>query len=181
MSTKDIQFNCYCTICKKRQFFLVPNPKIKTTRLCVLILRSLHCLKTDIYTFITDHWELLGKLKLFQSPNWKKAILDAFNHCSQIESGKNQCFGRGYYNLKHEENNLAEKIEIKTELYQQYEQLQESIQKNITLLCRMQLRRPYLEIFDEKPLFDIVRQQLDQMKHVTRMRSCLCFFDNDEQ
>ena len=90
MSKKEIQLNCYCDICKKRQFFLVPNPKIKTTRLCVLILRSLHCLKptteffqikTDIYDFITDHWELLSKLKIFQSSNWKNGqcfwILDS--------------------------------------------------------------------------------------------------------
>ncbi|KAL7712575.1 Uncharacterized protein QTN25_009752 [Entamoeba marina] len=125
----EVNFQCYCCLCKKTQFFQVPNPKIKTTRLCVLILKSLKCLqptqdffslKTDIYNFIYDHWHLLEKLKLFQKTQWRKSILDAFNHCSLIESGKDANHNRGFYRLKEGNNELfkTEKIGYQREMYE---------------------------------------------------------------
>ncbi|EKE42416.1 hypothetical protein ENUP19_0280G0017 [Entamoeba nuttalli] len=100
---------CQCTICRKVRFFTSEKPKIKTTRLCVLILQSLKEIKPlqdyfnlrdDVYSFIQQHWNILSNLTTFKKQNWKKSILDAFNHCPQIESGKGLFNNRGYYKLK---------------------------------------------------------------------------------
>ena len=60
-------------------------------------------LRNDIHPFIKSHWEKLSVFKQFQQKNWKKAILDAFNHCALIESGKEMTDKRGYYKLKDEQ------------------------------------------------------------------------------
>ncbi|ELP90772.1 hypothetical protein EIN_026210 [Entamoeba invadens IP1] len=102
---------CGCCICRKSGYFNVPSPKIKNTRLCVLILQALKeispipdyfNLKNDIYVFVEDHWDILYRLPILQKQNWKKALLDAFNHCTYIESGKDLFRNRGYYRLKTE-------------------------------------------------------------------------------
>ena len=104
---QNIQLTCSCFLCKK--LTISPTPKIKTTTLCVLILKSLrklkpeleyYSLKNDINGYITDHWNLLTKLNQFRNTNWRKSLLDAFNHCNKIESGKQVCHNRGYYRLK---------------------------------------------------------------------------------
>ncbi|EDR24714.1 hypothetical protein EDI_235160 [Entamoeba dispar SAW760] len=187
MSNHDVQFTCYCSICKKQQYFLVPNPKIKTTRLCVLILSSLRCLKplneyfqlkTDIYDFITDHWHLLGRLKLFQQQNWKKAILDAFNHCPQIESGKDKSVGRGFYKLKNKyDNNASEKVELKTELYQQYEELQNILNINIKKLCLLYRKGFKTELFINNNIYSLVNAQIMQARHIGKMKLSICNLD----
>ncbi|EDR23264.1 hypothetical protein EDI_122010 [Entamoeba dispar SAW760] len=100
---------CPCTICRKVGFFSSEKPKIKTTRLCVLILQSLKeikplqdyfNLKDDVYLFIQQHWNILSNITIFKKQNWKKSILDAFNHCPQIKSGKELFNNIGYYKLK---------------------------------------------------------------------------------
>ncbi|ELP89473.1 hypothetical protein EIN_391080 [Entamoeba invadens IP1] len=115
---------CSCCLCQKSRLFQLANPKIKTTKLCVLILKSLKMLhpelecfsiKTDIADFIKDHWGLLIKLKLFQSVQYKKSLLDALNHCPQIECGKDFCHDRGYYRLK-EGSSAKDKSDDKDEL-----------------------------------------------------------------
>ena len=101
--------SCPCMLCSKTNLFASSQPRIKTTKLCALILRSLmslkpekefYNLKEDIYVFISQHWSLLSKLKQFKNKAWKKSLLDAFNHCNLIESGKDIIQGRGYYRLR---------------------------------------------------------------------------------
>ena len=109
---KELSFNqmnpkCHCDVCQ-----LTMNGKhdqLKTTTICVTILKVLtkmkpeqefFSLKTDIHPFIQSHWNKLIQMKQFQQKNWKKAILDAFNHCTMIESGKEQFEKRGLYKLK---------------------------------------------------------------------------------
>ncbi|EMD44524.1 Hypothetical protein EHI5A_029860 [Entamoeba histolytica KU27] len=100
---------CHCLLCQKSEISEGQDLKMKTTKLCVMILKSLKLLKpeneffslkNDIKEFITNHWPILSKLKQFKTPNWRKALLDAFNHCNLIESGKDVCHNRGYYKLK---------------------------------------------------------------------------------
>ncbi|ELP92128.1 hypothetical protein EIN_380750 [Entamoeba invadens IP1] len=181
----EIRFTCYCTLCKKSQFFSVANPKMKTTRLSILILRSLHCLnpqkdffslKTDIYNFITDHWNLLGKLKLFQSVNWKKNILDAFNHCSQIESGLESSKGRGFYRLKKEDEqeDKATKVELLRELYEKYDELEVEVRKSLHKLCLYNIKNGLQELEGKLTLLDVVDRQLAFTKHIGTMRCELC-------
>ncbi|ELP90001.1 hypothetical protein EIN_403150 [Entamoeba invadens IP1] len=108
-NSKSDLVQCTCSLCQSQDTFLMDDPKVKTTRLCVLILKSLKDLKpsveyfslrADINVFIEDHWKLLSKLKLFKSPNYRKALLDAFNHCNLIESGKSTVHNRGFYKLR---------------------------------------------------------------------------------
>ncbi|EDS89144.1 hypothetical protein EHI8A_038770 [Entamoeba histolytica HM-1:IMSS-B] len=159
MSNHDVQFTCYCSICKKQQYFLVPNPKIKTTRLCVLILSSLRCLKplneyfqlkTDIYDFITDHWHLLGRLKL--------------------------CLG--FYKLKNKyDNNASEKVELKTELYQQYEELQNILNTNMKKLCLLYRKGFKSELFTNNNICSLVDAQITQIRHIGKMKLSICNLD----
>ncbi|ELP91626.1 hypothetical protein EIN_205930 [Entamoeba invadens IP1] len=145
------QVFCNCALC--RQFTLVQQvPKIKTTKLCVLILLSLQdlyndkeyfSLKTDIFVFIKSHWDVLNKFKQFKQPNWKKAILDAFNHCTSIQSGKGVYKTRGFYKLKPEERmfgfeEFSEKTQMKKDLIEAFTHLQEAIQKNALLFSEVQ-------------------------------------------
>ena len=98
---------CNCLVCKT---LTRSQPSaIKTTKLCVLIMKVLQerepekeffTLKTDVNEFISSHWSLLSKLRQFQQKNWRKCILDAFNHCTVIESGKDKFETRGIYRLK---------------------------------------------------------------------------------
>ncbi|KAL7714878.1 Uncharacterized protein QTN25_007603 [Entamoeba marina] len=99
---------CDCVLCRKAQFFFLPSPKIKTTRLCVLILQSLKSLnpqvdyfsiRNDILGFVESHWSIISNLPLFKKNNWKKSLLDSLNHCKQIRSGKGLFHDRGYYCL----------------------------------------------------------------------------------
>ena len=107
--TDSIDTNCQCDICQKKEEFFNPNPRFKTTRLCIMILQSLktihpttECfsLKTDIMNFINKHWGLFRRIPRFANSNWKKSLLDALNHCPQIECGRDFGFDRGYYRLK---------------------------------------------------------------------------------
>ena len=98
--------SCECIVCQH-----LSNGKIttiKTTKLCILILQSLmqknpyqeyFSLKEDVNNFISSHWNILINFKQFQQKNWRKSILDAFNHCTKIESGK-EIEKRGIYKLK---------------------------------------------------------------------------------
>ena len=76
---------CQCDICHLIQN---RNDQIKTTTICVTILKVLtkmkpekefFSLKSDIHPFIQNHWNKLVLMKQFQQKNWKKAILDAVN------------------------------------------------------------------------------------------------------
>ena len=103
--TQVKQCQCYCC----QELTNHPDKTYKTTRICVMILKSLETLKpgyeyfslkTDVIEFINTHWSLLSQLKQFQTANWRKGIMDAFNHCTLIESGKSQVDQRGFYRLK---------------------------------------------------------------------------------
>ncbi|KAL7719198.1 Uncharacterized protein QTN25_003572 [Entamoeba marina] len=85
-----------------------PENKMRWTVLCTLILRSLKvmkqeqdffCLKKDIYSFVEDHWDIFSKLEQFSCGTWKKAIVDALNHSTLFESGKDIKKVSGYYRL----------------------------------------------------------------------------------
>ncbi|ELP85405.1 hypothetical protein EIN_086870 [Entamoeba invadens IP1] len=99
---------CHCSLCQKKDVFQAEDPKMKTTKLCIIILKSLKemhpdveffSLKNDINVFIKNHWALLSNLPLFKTNHYRKALLDAFNHCQMIESGKNTIHNRGFYKL----------------------------------------------------------------------------------
>ena len=116
MQNKNV-LQCDCYLCQKGKMFDLQSPKIKTTKLCVMILKSLQemfpdltcfSIKLHINDFIKQHWEILSKLKIFQSEHWRKSILDALNHCPLIECGKDFCHDRGYYRLK---ENIPDKKE----------------------------------------------------------------------
>ena len=107
----EIIVECNCVVCRHLSKESVTS--IKTTNLCTLILKALHkrhpeteyfTLRTDINEFISEHWDLLIHFKQFQQQNWRKALLDAFNHCSTIESGKG-IGQRGLYRLKQNHSN----------------------------------------------------------------------------
>lgn len=126
-SNKD-HTTCTCCLCEK--ILHETEPIIKTTRLCILILKSLKqlkptneyfSLKHDINGFITDHWTLLSKLRQFQNTNWRKSLLDAFNHCNQIESGKEVCHNRGYYRLREMKKEVKSEKKQKKQPKQQNE------------------------------------------------------------
>ncbi|ELP87745.1 hypothetical protein EIN_410980 [Entamoeba invadens IP1] len=100
---------CKCCLCQKRTFFMTPFPKVKTTRLVIMILQALKQLKPDvvffslikdIIPFVTQHMTLLANLKIFKTGKWRKSLLDALNHSSHVESGKEACHNRGFYRLK---------------------------------------------------------------------------------
>lgn len=89
---------CTCALCKKVMFLKNNSNKIKTTTLCVLILKALKEIKPekeffsmrqDIYDFVGEHWNCVKGFSIFSKPNWKKMLLDTFNHCTNIETGKN--------------------------------------------------------------------------------------------
>ena len=90
--------NCNCCLCKKVSFLKNNSNKIKTTTLCVLILKALgeikpekefYSMRQDIYDFVGEHWNCVKNFSIFTKPNWKKMLLDTFNHCTNIETGKN--------------------------------------------------------------------------------------------
>ncbi|KAL7718749.1 Uncharacterized protein QTN25_003707 [Entamoeba marina] len=176
---------CCCCLCRKSQFFQYQNPKIKTTRICILILKSLKSLhplqeffsmKDDIYNFIHDHWWLLERLSIFQKTNWKKSILDSFNHCTSIESGKDVNNKRGCYKLKLD-NKLyqSERIEYQRDIYTSMNNLQEVITENIKKLC-------FLFVNDKLPnhlqnrnfIINEVDKQKALIKHFSVLKTHLC-------
>ncbi|EMS16963.1 hypothetical protein KM1_179330 [Entamoeba histolytica HM-3:IMSS] len=183
--------------------FEITNPKIKTTKLCVLILRSLkmlhpemecYSIKTDINEFIQSHWVMLVKLKIFQTAQWKKAILDALNHCPLIECGKDFCHDRGYYRLK--DNETTEKKEeisnppfhilhhknlkqnISQELYSCYDDLQRQLSYSVKVFSKLYSK--YLKNCDTKRS-DLVRDILERQNQVYDLfgnyKSQLCSFE----
>ena len=88
---------CKCALCKKMGCMRTNSHKIKTTTLCILILKTLKemkpekdffSMKQDIYGFVNEHKACLAGFSLFAKPNWKKMLLDTFNHCTKIETGK---------------------------------------------------------------------------------------------
>ena len=100
------EFNCECSLCLGKH--KLTQTTIKTTKLCKIILLSImsikpniefYSLKQDIHPFITKHLMKLKHLKQFQQKNWKKSILDAFNHSTGIESGKTYLHKNGFYRL----------------------------------------------------------------------------------
>ncbi|EDR27363.1 hypothetical protein EDI_129900 [Entamoeba dispar SAW760] len=188
MQKKITQQPCYCYLCQKSKMFEISNPKIKTTKLCVLILRSLkmlhpemecYSIKTDINEFIQSHWDMLVKLKIFQSTQWKKAILDALNHCPLIECGKDFCHDRGYYRLK--DNETTEKKEetpnpsfyilthknskqnISQELYSCYDDLQRQLSYSVKVFSKLYSK--YLRNCDTKRS-ELVRDILERQNQV---------------
>ena len=98
---------CKCCLCKEYEH--IKGTTIKTTKICKIILMSLmdlkpdlefYSLKADIHPFILRHWHLLINFSQFKNKNWKKSILDAFNHSAGIESGKDFLQKTGYYRFK---------------------------------------------------------------------------------
>ncbi|BFU23988.1 hypothetical protein CL6EHI_136970 [Entamoeba histolytica] len=203
MQKKTTQQPCYCYLCQKSKMFEITNPKIKTTKLCVLILRSLkmlhpemecYSIKTDINEFIQSHWVMLVKLKIFQTAQWKKAILDALNHCPLIECGKDFCHDRGYYRLK--DNETTEKKEeisnppfhilhhknlkqnISQELYSCYDDLQRQLSYSVKVFSKLYSK--YLKNCDTKRS-DLVRDILERQNQVYDLfgnyKSQLCSFE----
>ncbi|EDR28987.1 hypothetical protein EDI_180220 [Entamoeba dispar SAW760] len=92
------QYHCTCCLCKRVVLLRNGLKKIKTTDLCILILKSLkelkpekefYSMKQDIYEFVTEHWNCVKDFSVFTKPHWKKILLDTFNHCTNIETGKN--------------------------------------------------------------------------------------------
>ena len=88
---------CKCSLCKRMGCMRSNSHKIKATTLCILILKTLKemkpekeyfSMKQDIYTFVSDHRSCLTGFSIFDKPNWKKMLLDTFNHCTKIETGK---------------------------------------------------------------------------------------------
>ncbi|EDR22483.1 hypothetical protein EDI_203950 [Entamoeba dispar SAW760] len=140
---------CQCLICKKETFFQTKNPKMKTTRLVLLILKSLKVLKPqieyyslvkDILPFINDHLPLFQNLKIFQNGKWRKSILDALNHSAQVESGREVCKNRGFYKIKEEENKVViEKNKIKDEMSNNLEILENELKRSLRLLEEMKM------------------------------------------
>ncbi|GAB1225449.1 hypothetical protein ENUP19_0252G0089 [Entamoeba nuttalli] len=213
MQKKTTQQPCYCYLCQKSKMFEITNPKIKTTKLCVLILRSLkmlhpemecYSIKTDINEFIQSHWGMLINLLLtiiisdtkdnkrketemkrkrlisiVQTAQWKKAILDALNHCPLIECGKDFCHDRGYYRLK--DNETTEKREeisnppfhilhhknskqnISQELYSCYDDLQRQLSYSVKVFSKLYSK--YLKNCDTKRS-DLVRDILERQNQV---------------
>ncbi|KAL7717037.1 Uncharacterized protein QTN25_005629 [Entamoeba marina] len=183
--SNDPTIRCYCCLCRKSQFFQYQNPKIKNTRVCILILKSLKSLnphqdyfsmKDDIYNFIYDHWWLLEKVGIFKKIQWKKSILDAFNHCSSIESGKEVNNKRGFYRLKID-NKLykSERMEYQRDIYSSMNDLQGIMAQNIKKLC-------FLFVNNELPnhlqnynfIINEVDKQKALIKHFSVLKTHLC-------
>ncbi|ELP93282.1 hypothetical protein EIN_056570 [Entamoeba invadens IP1] len=132
---------CKCSLCKKVEFLKSSQNRVKTTALCVLILKSLkelkpekefYSMKQDIYDFVSEHWNCVSSFSIFKRQNYKKLLLDTFNHCSCIETGRNYGL-RASFRLKEkkinesvagassecEKNSLVEVMkEVKTEVVQ---------------------------------------------------------------
>ncbi|BFU18574.1 hypothetical protein EHI8A_156030 [Entamoeba histolytica HM-1:IMSS-B] len=137
---------CHCPICMKGTFFQTKNPKMKTTRLVLLILKSLkvlnpeieyYSLVKDILPFINNHLQLFQNLKIFKNGKWRKSILDALNHSALVESGREVCKNRGFYKLKeNEEENkmIIEKNKIKDEMSNSLELLENELKRSLKLL-----------------------------------------------
>ena len=136
-------YQCRCTLCHVFETKARSIETMKTTKLCVLILQSLmhlkpekefYSVKKDVTTFIDDHWALLSRLRQFQIPKWKKCILDAFNHCAVIESGKDLTQKRGMYRLKRK-NSISNEMNEIVQLDQLKVDIQErnDIQKSISM------------------------------------------------
>ena len=105
---ESVRTVCQCPLCKKGCFLMSTTCKMKGTAVCVLILKSLmylkpekssYSMKEDIYDFIQHHWVYLREISMFKKSNWKKLVLDTFNHCTSIETGK-VCGQRASFRLK---------------------------------------------------------------------------------
>ena len=128
VNTQAVKKACNCSLCKKVMFLKNNSNKIKTTTLCVLILKALkeikpekefYSMRQDIYDFVGEHWNCVKGFSIFSKPNWKKMLLDTFNHCTNIETGKNHGL-RASFRIK----NKAE--ESKSETNEQQVKITES-------------------------------------------------------
>ncbi|EDR27355.1 hypothetical protein EDI_129820 [Entamoeba dispar SAW760] len=183
---EEISPRCLCCICEQEVTLLKEN-KLKTTKLCILILRSLKklhpmndyfSLKKDIYLFIKNHWNILGKIKLFQKPNWKKCILDALNHCSSIESGKDVFHYRGYYRLCDEKSIptkeiLFEKDKIKEDLFNSIDVLSRQIETNIKLLNLLYHEIPFKK--NDRKSYDFIITTRDILERQKYFYQKICY------
>ncbi|ELP86404.1 hypothetical protein EIN_030850 [Entamoeba invadens IP1] len=142
---------CQCIICQRSDALIRQDDKMKTTKICVMVLKALQelnptqeyfSLKEDIFKFIKAHWHILSFIKPFTSQKWRKAILDAFNHCTSIQSGKGICKSRGFYKLKSSENSKESSVEApqyKNELISSAIILQKSLEENVRVLSNAQM------------------------------------------
>ena len=151
---------CNCCLCEKISH--ETEPIMKTTRLCILILKSLQTLKPtneyfslkhDINGFITDHWAHLSKLRQFQNSNWRKSLLDAFNHCNQIESGKEVCHNRGFYKLRDMKN--ENKGEKKQKKQKQVNDKKKKTKKNEQKEMKNELHETNEMKIDQNEMYDL--------------------------
>ncbi|ELP91214.1 hypothetical protein EIN_150910 [Entamoeba invadens IP1] len=119
---------CQCSLCQKKSFFMTSCPKVKTTRLVIMILQALKQLKPDvvfysltkdILPFVSKHMKLLANLKIFKTGKWRKSMLDALNHSSHVESGREACHNRGFYRLKESNESSNSASSVSTEAVQQ--------------------------------------------------------------
>ncbi|ELP84071.1 hypothetical protein EIN_212710 [Entamoeba invadens IP1] len=146
---------CPCSICKKAVLYTSTPQKIKTTKLCVMILNALKevhphieyfSLKVDIFPFVTTHWRILSVFKQLRGSKWRKALLDAFNHCTLIQSGKGVCKTRGFYKIKEAEDQTVSSSEasVRAELAESFRCVSVSLRRDVSLLNKVQFVRHVL-------------------------------------
>ena len=121
---------CKCSLCKRMGSMRMNSHKIKTTTLCILILKTLKemkpekeffSMKQDIYGFVNEHKTCLLGFSLFTKPNWKKMLLDTFNHCTKIETGKGYGLRASFRLKSGSENQKTEASESTIESVASYE------------------------------------------------------------
>ncbi|KAL7719630.1 Uncharacterized protein QTN25_003329 [Entamoeba marina] len=154
----SLKTSCDCGLCRKALFLQTSQSKIKTTSLCVMILKSLkqlkplkdfYSMKEDIYDYVSDHWVVISQFSIFQKANWKKMLLDTFNHCSFIETGRayglRASFRLKDHKIKDDSSSVSVKtfdsssssqevVEISQTLWSSFDSLVKQMNKNALLL-----------------------------------------------
>ncbi|KAL7718517.1 Homologous-pairing protein 2 winged helix domain-containing protein [Entamoeba marina] len=198
MAEENTSFNCLvdpiitcnCCICQKEQFFRTANPKIKTTRLAVLILKSLkmlkpeieyYSLKGDILPYISSHLHLFSNLKIFRGPNFRKSLLDALNHSSLIESGREACHNRGYYRLRQNDKSVQneDKNAVVREMYSSFQLLEKEMNRSIFLYQLLQEQKQLSHSWSDDSINleetqYAVESKLTSLKNIEVFKTNLC-------
>ena len=182
---------CNCSLCKKVMFLKNNSNKIKTTTLCVLILKALkeikpekefYSMRQDIYDFVSEHWSCVKGFSIFSKPNWKKMLLDTFNHCTHIETGRNYGL-RASFRIKikgeesKSENENAQNVKTECETFSPLQQSKELVVNQMETVANTPV--PVVENYEENNGMIAVNyyQQLSQLRlmmynNISLMKQC---------
>ncbi|KYQ93329.1 hypothetical protein DLAC_05999 [Tieghemostelium lacteum] len=109
-SQSNIGVPCnHCLVCERGPPSIVQKNPTWSTIMRVVFYTLTHCyperpyfnLRTDVYAWMVDHWDILCATSKDKSHNWRKQVQDMLSHSKNLfESGSDHYKQNGFWRLK---------------------------------------------------------------------------------